>query len=242
MKWMEANMTGKRILVIDDDPHIVELLRLYFEKEGYEFSSCADGLRGLQLFQHIQPDVVLLDLMLPSMDGYDVCRAIRRESTCPILMLTARGETLDKVVGLELGADDYIQKPFDPKELLARVKAVLRRVKLSEQEALEEDPPQEVRYRELLIDRQSYTCVIRGKVVDLPPRELELFYYMAAHPNRVFTREQLLSAVWGYDHGDGRTVDVHIKRIRERLETHHGTGLGWEIKTVWGVGYKFECI
>ena len=231
----------KTVLIVDDDPHIVELLTLYFEKEGYVVRASGDGIDALERFAEEEPDVVILDLMLPGKDGYDVCREIRRRSNVPILMLTARGETLDKVVGLELGADDYIQKPFEPKELLARVKAVLRRVDLQPQ--LEEqggEAREQVSYPGLEIDKSRYSVHINGNEVEMPPKELELFYFLASHPNRVYTREQLLGSVWGYDFfGESRTVDVHVKRIREKIEDHGGSE-DWQIKTVWGVGYKFE--
>lgn len=231
----------KRVLAVDDDPNIVELINLYFSKEGYEVHTCGNGLEAVPKFREITPDVVILDLMLPGKDGYDICREIRRESTVPILMLTARGDILDKVVGLELGADDYIQKPFEMKELLARVKAVLRRVESSATQAKEDTEKREiVEYESLLIDKVQYTVTINEQVVEMPPKELELFYYLAAHPNRVFSREQLLGSVWGYDfYGESRTVDVHVKRIREKIEESGGSD-NWQIKTVWGVGYKFE--
>lgn len=231
----------KRVLAVDDDPNIVELIRLYFEKEGYEVHTCGNGLDAMPAFRDIMPDVVILDLMLPGKDGYDICRELRKESDVPILMLTARGDILDKVVGLELGADDYLQKPFEMKELIARVKAVLRRVDasgISRQEPAEDR--QVVSYTGLTIDKDQYTVVINDVSVEMPPKELELFYFLAAHPNRVFTREQLLGSVWGYDfYGESRTVDVHVKRIREKVEERGGSE-AWQIKTVWGVGYKFD--
>lgn len=230
----------KKVLAVDDDPNIVELIRLYFEKEGYEVYTCGNGLEALPAFREIQPDVVILDLMLPGKDGYDICRDIRKESNVPILMLTARGDILDKVVGLELGADDYLQKPFEMKELIARVKAVLRRVDASAPPATAAEVRQVVNYDNLIIDKDQYTVTINDQVVEMPPKELELFYFLAAHPNRVFTREQLLGSVWGYDfYGESRTVDVHVKRIREKIEDRGGSAV-WQIKTVWGVGYKFE--
>ncbi|MDI9469378.1 MAG: response regulator transcription factor [Bacillota bacterium] len=233
-------MNTKTVLVVDDDPHIVELLTLYFEKEGYLVRSSGDGVSALESFADVEPDVVILDLMLPRKDGYDVCREIRRVSDVPILMLTARGETLDKIVGLELGADDYVQKPFEPKELLARVKAVLRRVEAGGAGRDKEPERERVSWPGLEIDKSRYLVRIGGQTVEMPPKELELFYFLASHPNRVYTREQLLGSVWGYDFfGESRTVDVHVKRIREKIEDHGG-GQGWQIQTVWGVGYKFE--
>lgn len=233
-------MSGHKLLIVDDDPNIVELIRLYFEKEGYEVFESLDGSEAMSVFHQSDPDVVILDIMLPGKDGYDICREIRRESTVPIIMLTARGDTLDKVVGLELGADDYVQKPFEPKELIARVKSVLRRVEASPQAKGEER--ERVTYPGLIIDKSQYSVQINDTAVDMPPKELELFYFLAEHPNRVYTREQLLGNVWGYDFfGESRTVDVHIKRIREKIENNGGGGTDWEIKTVWGVGYKFEA-
>lgn len=231
----------KKVLAVDDDPNIVELIRLYFEKEGYEVHTCLDGHEAVPAFRRIEPDVMILDLMLPGKDGYDITREIRKESTVPILMLTARGDILDKVVGLELGADDYIQKPFEMKELIARVKAVLRRVDATSNSVeSEEERRALVSYDQLQIDKDQYTVQINGIQVEMPPKELELFYFLADHPNRVFTREQLLGSVWGYDfYGESRTVDVHVKRIREKIEESGGSN-SWQIKTVWGVGYKFE--
>ncbi|MGI6077027.1 MAG: response regulator [Fastidiosipilaceae bacterium] len=230
------------VLIVDDDENIVELLTLYFEKEHYRVYSCLNGNEAMEVFHRSNPDVVLLDLMLPGRDGYDICRDIRRESDVPIIMLTARGDTLDKVVGLELGADDYVQKPFEPQELLARVRAILRRTdqttKQSETVTVTEDD--KVTYPGLSINMSQYTVVADDNIIEMPPKELELFYYLAVHPNRVFTREQLLANVWGYDFfGQSRTVDVHIKRIREKVE-EIGKKYGWGIHTVWSVGYKFE--
>lgn len=232
-------MANKKLLIVDDDPNICELVDLYFTKEGYEVETCNRGDKALEVFHAFEPDVILLDLMLPGMDGYDVCREIRRESTVPIIMLTARGETLDKVVGLELGADDYVPKPFETKELVARVKAVLRRadnhVTYNENKDVEV-----VEYKGLKVDKSSYTVEIDGHNVEMPPKELELLFFLAVNPNRVFTREQLLGNVWGYDFfGESRTVDVHVKRIREKIDAI-STDLPWSIKTVWGVGYKFD--
>lgn len=220
------------ILVIDDDVNICELIRLYIEKEGYSAIVAYDGLKGLEAFRKNAPSLVLLDLMLPGMDGLQVCREIRKSSNIPIIMLTAKGETFDKVLGLELGADDYIVKPFDTKELVARIKAVLRRI---ENKTTDNE---EVIYPNLVINKTNYTLKLSGVTLELPPKELELIYFLASNPNKVFTREQLLEQVWGYDfYGDSRTVDVHIKRIREKIEIEDSS---WRLKTVWGVGYKFE--
>ena len=223
---------NKKALVIEDDKNIAELLRLYLEKDGFEVSIAPDGGKGLQLAEDEHPDVVLLDIMLPVMDGWQVCREIRRTSQVPIIMLTAKGETIDKVAGLEMGADDYIVKPFEMKELLARVHAVLRRLGGDEVKA------RRLTFDGLVIDLDSYELEVKGKRVDTPPKELELLFHLASSPNRVFTRNQLLDEVWGFDYfGDSRTVDVHIKRLREKLE---GVSDQWSLKTVWGVGYKFE--
>lgn len=224
---------NKKALVIEDDKNIAELLRLYLEKDGFEVSIAPDGGKGLQLAEDEYPDVVLLDIMLPVMDGWQVCREIRRTSQVPIIMLTAKGETYDKVSGLEMGADDYVTKPFEVKELIARIHAVMRRTENS-------DSPAEKRleYDKLVINLDSYELIVDGKKVDTPPKEMELLYHLAASPNRVYTRNQLLDEVWGFDYfGDSRTVDVHIKRLREKLE---GVSDKWSLKTVWGVGYKFE--
>ena len=224
---------NKKALVIEDDKNIAELLRLYLEKDGFEVSIDPDGGKGLQLAEDEHPDVVLLDIMLPVMDGWQVCREIRRTSQVPIIMLTAKGETYDKVSGLEMGADDYVTKPFEVKELIARIHAVMRRTENS-------DSPAEKRleYDKLVINLDSYELIVDGKKVDTPPKEMELLYHLAASPNRVYTRNQLLDEVWGFDYfGDSRTVDVHIKRLREKLE---GVSDKWSLKTVWGVGYKFE--
>ncbi len=224
---------NKKALVIEDDKNIAELLRLYLEKDGFEVSIAPDGGKGLQLAEDEHPDVVLLDIMMPKMDGWQVCREIRRTSQVPIIMLTAKGETYDKVSGLEMGADDYVTKPFEVKELIARIHAVMRRTENS-------DSPAEKRleYDKLVINLDSYELIVDGKKVDTPPKEMELLYHLAASPNRVYTRNQLLDEVWGFDYfGDSRTVDVHIKRLREKLE---GVSDKWSLKTVWGVGYKFE--
>lgn len=221
-----------RILVVDDDRNIADLIRLYLEKEMFEVSTVHSGKAALEEFRSWAPDLVILDIMLPEIDGYEICRQIRKVSSIPVIMLTARGETFDKVLGLELGADDYLVKPFEPKELTARVKAVLRRTMSSEGMA------EEVVYPQLVINKSDYSITYQGKKTEIPPKELELFYFLASHPNQVFTREQLLEKVWGYDFmGDTRTVDVHVKRLREKFSDEAGR---WEIRTVWGVGYKFE--
>lgn len=226
----------KKIMVVDDDQHIAELLSLYLIKEGYETMEIYDGREALEKVDTFQPDMMLLDLMLPGMDGYKVCTEVRKKSDIPIIMLTAKGETFDKVLGLELGADDYIVKPFDSKEVLARVKAVLRRY---EQNAVKkEDNSKKLVFSNLEINISNYTVKYYNETVDFPPKEFELLHYLAQHPNQVFTREQLLDRIWGYEYiGDTRTVDVHIKRIREKLNKEEQN---WAVKTVWGVGYKFE--
>lgn len=226
-------MSNGKILVVDDDKNICELLRLYMENDGYTVSLAYDGESALKMFDEFKPDIVLLDIMLPKMDGWQVCREIRKTSETPIIMVTAKGETFDKVLGLELGADDYIVKPFETKEVMARIKAVLRRTNTSHQNEVKE-----VKYDKLDINLTNYEMKVDGKVVNTPPKELELIYHLASNPNRVFTRDQLLDEVWGFDYyGDSRTVDVHVKRLREKLE---GVSDKWDLKTVWGVGYKFE--
>lgn len=226
------NSQDIRIMVVDDDPNIGQLIQLYLEKEGFITEYYMDGISGLEGFRKNPPHLIILDIMLPKMDGWDVCKNIRRTSQIPIIMLTAKGETFDKVLGLELGADDYIVKPFDPKELVARVKAVLRRSKSIK------DDEQIVSYPNLTINLTDYTLTFMGKDIECPPKELELLYFLASNPNKVFTREQLLEQVWGYDfYGDSRTIDVHVKRLREKLTMEDNS---WGIKTVWGVGYKFE--
>ncbi len=221
-----------KVLVIDDDHNICELIRLYAEKEGYEVRAVYDGIKAVEAFREFAPGIVILDIMLPGIDGWQVCREIRKLSSVPIIMLSAKGETFDKVLGLELGADDYMVKPFDPKELLARIKAVLRRYEHKEADY------EEIVYPNLVINKSNYTVRINGKELELPPKELELLFFLASNPNKVFTREQLLEHVWGFDfYGDSRTVDVHIKRLREKLESKDQV---WQLKTVWGVGYKFE--
>lgn len=228
-------MNGKqRILIADDDSNIAELISLYLMKEGYETKKAEDGREALRMVQTFNPDLIILDIMMPEMDGYEVCREVRKTSTIPIIMLTAKGETFDKVLGLELGADDYMVKPFDTKELVARVKAVLRRMESKEVNA------KKLSFENLLINLSNYSVAYKGETVEMPPRELELLFYLASHPNQVFTREQLLNQIWGYEYyGDTRTVDVHIKRIREKLGSDEDHPK-WSIKTVWGVGYKFE--
>lgn len=222
-----------RILVVDDDPNISELLNIYLEKEGYEVRTAADGNEGVALFKAYSPDLVLLDIMMPRKDGWQVCREIREISSVPIIMITAKGETIDKVLGLELGADDFIVKPFDMKEVFARIKAVLRRY--SNANTINGDV---VKFDGIEISKSRFELKLRDVPVDIPPRELELIYFLASNCNLVFTRDQLLDKVWGYDYlGDSRTVDVHIKRLREKLE---GVSDKWELKTIWGIGYKFE--
>lgn len=227
---------GTKILVVDDDRNICELLKLYLENDGYTVFVANDGQEAVEMFQSKAPELVLLDIMLPKMDGWQVCREIRKTSNTPIIMLTAKGETFDKVLGLELGADDYVTKPFDAKEVMARVKAVLRRASGSND--AEENSKKIVKYDNLEINIVNYELKVKGVPVDTPPKELELIYYFASNPNRVYTRDQLLDEVWGFDYyGDSRTVDVHVKRLREKLE---GVSDKWSLKTVWGVGYKFE--
>ncbi|MBR3844788.1 MAG: response regulator transcription factor [Clostridia bacterium] len=223
-----------KILVVDDDKNICELLRLYLEKEGYQVHFAYDGKMALDQFRSVSPDFILLDIMLPYLNGWQVCSEIRKESQVPILMLTAKGETADTVTGLELGADDYVVKPFDPKEIIARIKAVSRRTNPKP----EQEKNNVIRYDKLVIDLTGYELYVDGKPVYTPPKELELLYFLASQPNRVFTRDQLLDGVWSFDYyGDSRTVDVHVKRLREKLE---GVSSLWSLKTVWGVGYKFE--
>ena len=227
-------MQDKKILIIDDDANICDMLKIYFNNEGYDVATASDGVEGLSVFKVYEPDIVLLDIMLPRKDGWNVCREIRETSSKPIIMLTARGEIVDKVVGLELGADDFVVKPFDMKELSARVKAVLRRTNVLTQ-ANEEKV---IRFDNLEISMQRFEVRVKGEKIELPPKELELLYYLATNYNHVFTRDQLLDKVWGFDYlGDSRTVDVHIKRLRSKLE---GISEKWALKTVWGVGYKFE--
>lgn len=222
---------AKKILIVEDDANIRELLRLYLEREGYAVVEAANGVEGVKLWKTEKPDMLLLDVMMPVMDGWAVCKEIRATSDVPIIMLTAKGETADRVSGLEMGADDYIVKPLEMPEVIARVRAVFRRI-------APEEVPEKIAFDNLVIDKQAYDLVIKGKRVDAPPKEIELLFYLASSPNRVFTRAQLLDDVWGFNYfGDTRTVDVHVKRLREKLE---GVSDQWELKTVWGVGYKFE--
>ena len=224
------------VLIVEDDRNIAELLQLYLEKEGYAVTTAADGGQGLQKFRSIKPDLVLLDVMMPVMDGWAVCKAIREDSQTPIIMLTAKGETDDKVAGLKSGADDYVTKPFEMKEVLARIEAVLRRTGT----AVTEEKSRKLTFDKLTIDMDSFELVVDGKKIDTPPKEMELLFYLASSPNRVYTRNQLLDEVWGFDYfGDSRTVDVHVKRLREKLEQ---VNENWSLKTVWGVGYKFEVL
>ena len=224
------------VLIVEDDPHIRELLQLYLEKDGYAVTLAADGGQGLEKFRAVKPNLVLLDVMMPVMNGWEVCKAIRAEGNTPIIMLTAKGETDDKVMGLRAGADDYVTKPFEMKELLARIEAVLRRADRN----CEEASARRLVFDKLTIDMDAFELTVDGKKVDTPPKEMELLFYLASSPNRVYTRNQLLDEVWGFDYfGDSRTVDVHVKRLREKLE---GVSEKWSVKTVWGVGYKFEVV
>ena len=221
-----------KILVVDDDPNISDLVRLYLEKESYDVKTAEDGEKALDLFYKWTPDLLVLDVMMPKADGWEVAKQVRKVSAAPIIMLSARGETFDKVLSLELGADDYIVKPFEPKEFIARIKAVLRRT------MNQSTTSEEVVFSNLIINKSNYTTIFNGKKIEMPPKELELLYFLASHKNQLFTREQLIEKVWGFDFtGDGRTVDVHVKRLREKLTDETSR---WEIKTVWGVGYKFE--
>ncbi|RDU24580.1 response regulator transcription factor [Anaerosacchariphilus polymeriproducens] len=226
----------QKILIVDDDVNIAELISLYLTKECFDTYLVHDGEEALDCFKQYQPNLILLDLMLPGIDGYQVCREIRAKSTVPIIMLSAKGEIFDTVLGLELGADDYIIKPFDSKELVARVKAVLRRYQPNKSTP-SSHAAKLVEYPDLIVNQTNYSVIYFGNVVDMPPKELELLYFLASSPNQVFTREQLLDHIWGYEYiGDTRTVDVHIKRLREKIKDHHD----WSISTVWGIGYKFE--
>ena len=230
----------QKILIVDDDENIAELISLYLAKECFDTKIVGDGESALEMIKTYQPNIMLLDIMLPGIDGYEVLREVRKSSNLPIIMLSAKGEVFDKVLGLELGADDYIMKPFDSKEMVARVKAVLRRFQPTIQTAnTSEDtlPVEQVTYPDLTINLTDYSVHYKGEVVEMPPKELELFYFLASHPNQVFTREQLLDHIWSYDYiGDTRTVDVHIKRLREKFKDHPA----WKLTTVWGIGYKFE--
>ena len=229
--------TKTKILIVDDDNNIAELISLYLTKECYDTKIVNDGEEALAAFDSYNPNMILLDLMLPGIDGYQVCREVRTKSNVPIIMLSAKGEIFDKVLGLELGADDYIMKPFDSKELVARVKAVLRRYQPAKAIATATPATKCVEYPDLTINLSNYSVIYNGNQVDMPPKELELLYFLAASPNQVFTREQLLDHIWGYEYiGDTRTVDVHVKRLREKIKDHEK----WQIATVWGIGYKFE--
>ena len=226
-------MADTKILIADDDNNICELLRLYLQKDGFQTAVANDGRQAVNMVKTYQPDLILLDVMMPELDGWQVCREIRKDNDTPIIMLTAKGEVFDKILGLELGADDYISKPFDTKEVIARIKAVLRRTadKTSDESKI-------VRFDKLEVNLTNYELIVDGKQIDAPPKELELIYHLASNPNRVYTRDQLLDEVWGFDYfGDSRTVDVHVKRLREKLEN---VSSNWALRTVWGVGYKFE--
>lgn len=232
-------MQKQKILIVDDDENIAELLSLYLTKECFETKMVYDGAQALEANETFEPDLILLDLMLPTIDGYEVCREVRKTSSVPIIMLSAKGETFDKVLGLELGADDYIIKPFDSKELVARVKAVLRRTSPAQkpQSGTLKQTGNFVEYPDLVVNLTNYSVIYKGKSVEMPPKELELLYFLASSPNQVFTREQLLDHIWGYEYiGDTRTVDVHIKRVRAKINDHES----WALTTVWGIGYKFE--
>ena len=236
-------MNKKKILIVDDDANIAELISLYLTKECFQCEIAEDGETALKLHDSFQPDLMLLDIMLPGIDGYDVCREIRKNHSTPIIMLSAKGEVFDKVLGLEMGADDYIIKPFDSKEMVARVKAVLRRYTPAPAPAAPQpEPPKDtesISYTDLSISLSNYSVIYMGKPIEMPPKELELLYFLASHPNQVFTREQLLDQIWGYEYiGETRTVDVHIKRLREKIKDH----AEWALSTVWGIGYKFETI
>ncbi|WP_031556335.1 response regulator transcription factor [Lachnospira multipara] len=228
--------TKQKVMIVDDDENIAELIALYLNKECYETLIVYDGESAISQFSTFKPNLILLDLMLPGMDGYQVCQEIRKKSNVPIIMLSAKGETFDKVLGLELGADDYMIKPFETKELVARVKAVLRRFHLPQLSLTESSISKRAEFKDLLINLDNYTVTYLGKTIDMPPKEIELLFFLASAPNQVFTREQLLDNIWGYEYaGDTRTVDVHIKRIREKIKDH----ANWSIETVWGIGYKF---
>lgn len=222
----------EKVLIIDDDDNICELVSLYLLKEGYKIFTASNGIEGLEKFESEHPDIIVLDIMMPGMDGWEVCRRIKKRFTTPILILSAKGETFDKVLGLELGADDYLVKPFDPKELVARVKAVLRR------SSGNRENPDEIVLPDLVVNKNNYSVTLKGETVEMPPKEFLLLYQFVSNPNTVFTRENLLHSIWGYDfYGDSRTVDVHIKRLREKINIGNPT---WELKTIWGIGYKFE--
>ena len=232
-------MAGKqKILIVDDDENIAELIELYLTKECFDTRIVNDGESALSVYESYEPNLILLDLMLPGIDGYQVCREIRSKNSTPIIMLSAKGEVFDKVLGLELGADDYMEKPFDSKELVARVKAVLRRCSAGKSSETPSSDAKVVEYPDLVISLNDYSVLYNGKYLDMPPKEIELLFFLASQPNQVFTREQLLDHIWGYEYaGDTRTVDVHIKRLREKINDHEA----WRLHTVWGVGYKFEA-
>ncbi len=230
-------MNKQKIMIVDDDAHIAELISLYLVKECFDTLIVGDGESALTQFEIYDPDLILLDLMLPGIDGYQVCREVRSKSSTPIIMLSAKGEVFDKVLGLEMGADDYMEKPFDSKELVARVKAVLRRYKKQDSAERVDDSEQSVSFPDLTINLTNYSVTCNGRNIEMPPKELELLYFLASSPNRVFTRDQLLDQIWGYEYtGDTRTVDVHVKRLREKVGDH----ANWRITTIWGKGYKFE--
>mgnify|MGYP001358291955 CR=1 FL=1 len=227
-----------KVLIVDDDPNINELVKLYFEADGFETISCLDGAKSIEIFKKEKPDILILDLMLPGMNGFDILREIRKNSDVPVIMLTARGDTLDQVVGLELGADDYVTKPFEPQELIARVKAILRRVNTENKKPVNTDDNRII-YPDFILDKNNYTLQIGDTIYSLPPKELELLYFLASNPNYVYNREQLLENIWGFDYyGESRTVDVHVKRLREKLDQSEHPA--WNLVTVWSVGYKFE--
>lgn len=226
------------VFIVDDEKNICELIRLYVEKEGFKACVAHDGDEAVRKFKELKPDIVLLDIMLPKKDGWQVCREIRGISDTPIIMLTAKGEVFDKVLGLELGADDYVVKPFEPKELIARIKAVLRRSTTPNED---ETNPNELEFEGLCINHDTYEVYLNGKSIEMPPKEFELLYFLAENTNKVFTRDQLLNEIWGYEFfGDSRTIDVHIKRIREKIEAESPRPYNWQLKTIWGVGYKFD--
>ncbi|NLJ69988.1 MAG: response regulator transcription factor [Clostridiaceae bacterium] len=230
-----------KILIVDDDPHINELVKLYFDADGFDTYTCLDGETALEKLEEIKPDLLILDLMLPGQSGFDILRVLRKTSDIPVIMLTARSDTLDQVVGLELGADDYVTKPFEPKELIARAKAILRRVSgdLGQKNVKTEQDENVIEFPDFLLNRNNYTLHLADKTYSLPPKEMELLYFLAKNPNRVFTREQLLENIWGFDYlGESRTVDVHVKRLREKLDNSPHDA--WDLVTVWSVGYKFE--
>lgn len=233
-------MEKQRILIVDDDENIAELISLYLVKECFDTEVAANGEEALEKFETYKPNLVLLDIMLPGIDGYDVCREIRKKSNVPVIMLSAKGEVFDKVLGLKIGADDYMVKPFDSNELVARVQAILRRTAIQKEEqhsTTAEEEGECVKYDGLTVNLTGYSVIYNGQMVEMPPKELELLYFLASKPNQVFTREQLLDKIWGYDYiGDTRTVDVHVKRVREKIKD----GRNWSIATVWGIGYKFE--